>query len=72
MYTDSAALKMFAEYAKLPDAVVAKVRGLIPKASLDTDDIIGAEQIISEAVAGKFIAAPITPEQLNAMIDIPK
>ena len=72
MYTDSAALKMFAEYAKLPDAVVAKVRGLIPKVSLDTDDIIGAEQIISEAVAGKFIAAPITPEQLNAMIDIPK
>jgi NitT/TauT family transport system substrate-binding protein len=71
MYNDPAALRMFADYAKLPDTVVAKVRGLIPKAALDPGGITGPEQIISEAVAGKFIAAPITPAQLDAMIDIP-
>ncbi len=71
MYNDPQSLKMFADYAGLPDSVVARIRGLIPKSALDPGQLTGEDQIIAEAVAGKFIAAPITARQLEAMTDIP-
>ncbi len=71
MYSDPRALKDFAEFSGLPEGVVNRVRGLIPKAAMDPDRLVGVEQIVSEALAGKFIAAPLTNEQVAAMVDIP-
>ena len=66
----SAALKIFSEFAGLPERVVAKVRTLVPKDTLVPDRIVGVDQIIAEAVSMKFLAAPLTPEQVKELIQI--
>ena len=58
MYSDPAALKHYAEYSSLPEKIVLRVRGLIPRESLATDRVEGVDQIMADAVAGKFIPAP--------------
>jgi ABC-type nitrate/sulfonate/bicarbonate transport system substrate-binding protein len=72
MYSDPAALKHYGEYSSLPEKIVLRVRNLIPKASMATDRVEGVDQIMADAVAGKFIPAPLTAEQLKELIQIPK
>src|ERR1700704_2156087 len=72
MYSEPAALKIYAEYSNLPEKIVLRVRGLIPKESLATDRIEGIDQIMSDAVAAKFIPAPLTSEQVKELVQIPK
>jgi NitT/TauT family transport system substrate-binding protein len=72
MYSDPAALKHYADYSQLPEQIVRKVRDLIPRESLATDQIEGMDQIMADAVAGKFIAAPLTAEQVRDLVQIPK
>jgi NitT/TauT family transport system substrate-binding protein len=50
---------------------VQQVRGFIPKASMSPDRIAGMDSIIAEAIRNKFIAAPLTPEQIKEMVQIP-
>jgi NitT/TauT family transport system substrate-binding protein len=71
MYSDPAALKHYAEYSGLPEKIILRVRSLIPKESLATGKIEGIDQVMADAVAGKFIAAPLTPEQVKELIEIP-
>ena len=71
MYSDPAALKHFADYSKLPERVVAKVRELLPKDTMAPDRVVGMDQIIAEAQAQKFIASPLTPEQVKELVQIP-
>jgi NitT/TauT family transport system substrate-binding protein len=72
MYSDPAALGHYAEYSNLPEKIVLRVRGLIPKESLATDRIAGIDQIMADAVAGKFIPAPLTAEQISELVQTPK
>ena len=72
MYSDPAALKHYAEYSNLPEKIVLRVRGLIPKESLATDRVEGIEQIMADAVAGKFIPAALTAQQVEDLVQIPK
>jgi NitT/TauT family transport system substrate-binding protein len=72
MYADPAALKHYGEYSSLPEKIVLRVRGLIPKESMTTDRIEGLDQIMADAVAGKFIPAPLTAEQVKELVQIPK
>jgi NitT/TauT family transport system substrate-binding protein len=72
MYSDPAALRIFSEFTNLPEKVVGKVRELVPKAALHPDRIVGVDQIIAEAVSMKFLAAPLTPQQVKDLIQIPQ
>src|SRR5882757_6422032 len=72
MYSDPAALKAYAEYSNLPEKIVLRVRDLIPKESLATDHIEGVDQIMADAVAAKFIPAPLTADQVKELVQIPK
>jgi NitT/TauT family transport system substrate-binding protein len=72
MYSDPAALKHYAEYSGLPEKIVLRVRGLIPKESLATDRVEGIEQIMADAVAGKFIPVALSAQQVNELVAIPK
>jgi NitT/TauT family transport system substrate-binding protein len=72
MYSDPAALKHYGEYSNLPEKIVLRVRSLIPKESLTTDRIEGIDQIMADAVAAKFISAPLTAEQVKELVQIPK
>jgi ABC-type nitrate/sulfonate/bicarbonate transport system substrate-binding protein len=72
MYSDPAALKHYAEYSNLPEKIVLRVRDLIPKESLAPDRVEGIDQIMADAVAAKFIPAPLTPEQAKELVQIPE
>jgi NitT/TauT family transport system substrate-binding protein len=72
LYSDPAALKHFSDYSGLPEPVVAKVRGLLPKETMAPDRIVGMDQIIAEALAQKFLTAPLTPEQIKEVVQIPR
>jgi NitT/TauT family transport system substrate-binding protein len=72
MYSDPAALKVYAEYSSLPEKIVRCVRNLIPKENLATDRVEGIDQIMADAVAGKFISTPLTAEQVKELVQIPK
>jgi ABC-type nitrate/sulfonate/bicarbonate transport system substrate-binding protein len=72
MYSDPAALKLYAEYSNLPEKIVLRVRQLIPKENLATDRVEGIDQIMADAVAAKFIPAPLTAEQVKELVQIPK
>ena len=72
MYSDPAALKHYAEYSGLPEKIVLRVRQLIPKESLATGRIEGMDQVMTDAVAGKFIPAPLAAAQINELVQIPK
>ena len=72
MYSDPAALKHYGEYSSLPEKIVLRVRNLIPKESLATDRVQGMGQIMADAVAGKFIPAPLNAEQVKELVQIPQ
>jgi NitT/TauT family transport system substrate-binding protein len=71
MYSDPAALKHFSDYSGLPEKVVIKVRELLPKETMLPDRLVGVDQIMSEAVSMKFLAAPLTAEQVKELVQIP-
>jgi len=71
MYSDPKSLALYREFSGLPDSVVQQVRGFIPKESMSPDRIAGIDSIIAEAVKNKFLAAPLTPDQIREMIQIP-
>jgi ABC-type nitrate/sulfonate/bicarbonate transport system substrate-binding protein len=68
MYSDPNALKVYAEFAKMPESAIGKVRELIPKDSMATEKVVGVDQIMAEAIQNKFLAAPLTKEQLADLI----
>jgi NitT/TauT family transport system substrate-binding protein len=68
MYSDPAALKIYGEFSGMPDAVVQRVRALMPKDSLSATAVAGIDQIMADAVQNKFLAAPLTKEQLADLI----
>jgi NitT/TauT family transport system substrate-binding protein len=72
MYSDPAALKVYGEYSNLPENIVLRVSNLIPKESMATDRVEGIDQIMADAVAAKFIPAPLTAEQVKELVQIPK
>src|SRR5215218_6870006 len=71
MYSDPAALKHYGEYSSLPEKIVLRVRSLIPKENLATGKVEGIDEIMADAVAGKFIPAPLSAEQVKELIQIP-
>lgn len=71
MYANPDALKHFAAYSGLPDPIVQRVRDFIPKETMAPGQIVGMDQIIADAVRLKFIAAPLTPQQVKDLVQIP-
>jgi NitT/TauT family transport system substrate-binding protein len=71
MYADPAALAVYKDYSGLPDAIVRRVRDLIPKEAMSPDSVAGMDQIVAEAVNLKFIAAPPSGEQMKELVQIP-
>jgi NitT/TauT family transport system substrate-binding protein len=72
IYSDPAALKQYGDYSGLPEKIVVRVRSLIPKESLAAGRVEGMDQIMADAVAGKFIPAPLSSEQIQELVQIPK
>jgi NitT/TauT family transport system substrate-binding protein len=72
MYSNDQALKDYAEFAKIPDAMAKRVRDeFFPKSILLPDEIKGLDSMIPEAVTLKFIDKPLTPEQRAELFQVP-
>jgi NitT/TauT family transport system substrate-binding protein len=72
MYDDPVALKLYADFAGLPEKIVARVRDFIPKETILPEQIVGVDRINADAVKLKFLPALLTPEQITEMVQIAK
>jgi NitT/TauT family transport system substrate-binding protein len=71
MYSSPDALVAFAEIAGVPLDVAQKIPGRVPKEALSPDQIVGMDAIMAEAVATKFMPAPLTKEQIAELVRMP-
>ena len=72
MYSNPDALKVYEDYSGVPPSVVQRVLKLIPKEALQTDQVMGINDIVADAVTQKFLAAPLTADQIKELIQIQK
>ena len=69
---DFEALKVYADFVAISIDMAKRTRNdFFPRAAVDPDRIVGLDTIIPDAVALKFIAAPLSREQLAELIQIP-
>ena len=72
MYTDPAALKVYAEFVGISEAKAKRTRDeFFPREAIDPDRIVGLDQIVKDAVDLKFTAQPLTNAQLAELVQIP-
>ncbi len=73
MYTDPAALKVYADFVGISVEKAKRTRdGFFPRAAIEPDTIVGLDTIVNDAVTLKYTASPLTKEQLAELIQIPK
>jgi len=71
MYSNDQALKDYAEFARIPEATARRVRDeFFPKALIWPDQFKGADSLLAEAVTLKYIAKPLTKDQMAELIQI--
>jgi NitT/TauT family transport system substrate-binding protein len=70
MYSSPDALATFAEIAKVPLSVAQKIPGIVPKSALNPDQITGMKEIMDEAVATKFMSAPLSKEKIAELVQM--
>jgi NitT/TauT family transport system substrate-binding protein len=71
MYTP-AGLKAFADWARIPEGIAKNVPiDYYPKNNVLVDRIEGIELAMADAITFKYISAPLTPEQLATLIQVP-
>ncbi len=72
MYTDEKALKVFADWLNISVDLAKRSRdGFFPREALNPDKINGVDKVMKEAITFKFLAAPLTEDQLKELIQIP-
>ena len=74
MYSsDPKVVQYYEDFSKIPGRFLQKVRDdFYLKEMLDPYRISGLDAAMAEAVAGKFIPAPLTKEQLAELFQVPK
>lgn len=69
MYSDDAMLKRYAAFAGIAEPIARATRDeFFPKAAVDPDRIAGLDAIMADGVRFKFMAAPLSPEQLKQVV----
>ena len=68
MYADPAALKSYAEWVNVTEALAKDVRDkFYPKENLRLDRLSGLDEAMADAVGAKFLPAPLTKAQLDQL-----
>ena len=72
MYSDPAALKIYAEFIEISDAKAKRSRDdFFPRQSIDPDTVVGLDVIVADAVNLKFTTSQLSKPQLAELIQIP-
>ena len=68
MYSDPAALKMYSEWVKIPEQITKRMRDeFYPKDELEPDRLAGIDALTEDALAFKYIKAPLSKAQLKEL-----
>jgi NitT/TauT family transport system substrate-binding protein len=71
MYSSPEALQAYLKFSGFEEGPVRRtMREFIPKESLQTEQIMGVDALMEDAVKFKYLARPLTPEQLAQLIQI--
>jgi NitT/TauT family transport system substrate-binding protein len=71
MYSDPAAMQMYADMIGMPvDVVKAAIDKYQPKEAKQFDHILDVDGMMADAVRNKFLDAALTKEQLSDLIQI--
>jgi len=72
LYSEPRAIKAYAEAVHLPaDAVETLIRRSFPKSAMQSETVSGLEETMREAVKHKNLDAPLTKEQIAALLAVP-
>ena len=72
MYSNPAALEAYGKWAGVSPALAQQVRDeFYPRQNLDPSRILGLDALATDALALKFLTAPLRPEQLTALVQEP-
>jgi NitT/TauT family transport system substrate-binding protein len=72
MYSSPEAVQRYIAFSGLSESSVRHMLAdFIPKGSLQTATVAGIEESVQDAVQFKFVAAPLSQDQLNDLIQIP-
>jgi NitT/TauT family transport system substrate-binding protein len=72
MYADPKALEMYAEKVKQPvDILAESLKEFHPKSAMQTDAMADLDGAVKDAVALKFLDAPLSKEQIAEFLQIP-
>jgi NitT/TauT family transport system substrate-binding protein len=73
VYTTPEGLKAYAEWSSISETTARRaLQEFLPKSAVDPDRISGVDDIMADAVTFKYIAAPLTRQQLDELIQIPE
>ena len=73
MYADAKALTFYKEFSGIPEARTKQaIAEFYPKAALDPDRIEGLDDVMADAVAFKFLSAPLPKERLAELFQLQK
>ena len=72
LYTNPEGVKIYAQYAKVPESLAVRIRDeFLPKEALQPDRVSGIEAVTQDAITFKVLPAPLSKEQLAEVIQIP-
>jgi NitT/TauT family transport system substrate-binding protein len=72
MYAGSDGLKAYAEFAHVPEPTAQQVRDVFyPRDNMQVDHVSGLAAVMADGVEFKYLAAPLSQEQLGQLFRIP-
>jgi NitT/TauT family transport system substrate-binding protein len=72
LYGNPEGVKVYATYGKVSEKLASRIRDeFLTKEALQPDRVLGLDQIMRDAIEFKFMAAPLSSEQLVQAIQIP-
>jgi NitT/TauT family transport system substrate-binding protein len=71
LYSDPAAIKAYAAWSGLPEAIARRAPEFLTKDNLDPRHVSGLDTIMIDAVKFKYLPAPLTAAQLAEVMQIP-
>ena len=71
MYASPEALEKYLKFSGFAEDVVKRtLKDFIPKESLQTEQVLGLDEAMQDAVRFKYLSGPLTPQQLADLIQI--
>jgi NitT/TauT family transport system substrate-binding protein len=73
VYATPEGLTAYAQWASISEATAKRaLTEFLPRTAVDPDRIAGVDDVMADAVAFKYIPAPLTKQQLDELIQIPE